>query len=152
MPAVVRNLHSLGRVAQQRGHAVPPIPATLPSHQDCRLCVWLSPADCLRELDHSLATNKPLVLVHEDDITKGGAPLEVLQLEYDKHQQQKRPASRQASDVQTRSRPVIEPTRDKLYNHEPGQSESRPETRDTSMNQVSREADQEQSEHEQGQP
>ena len=30
MPAVVRNLHSLGRVAQQRGYAVPPIPATLP--------------------------------------------------------------------------------------------------------------------------
>jgi len=34
--------------------------------------------NCLREMDHSLLLNKPLVLVHEVDPGKGGAPLETL--------------------------------------------------------------------------
>ena len=31
--------------------------------------------NCLRELDHALNTNKPFILVHETDPSKGGAPL-----------------------------------------------------------------------------
>ena len=34
--------------------------------------------NCLRELDHALKMNKPLVLVHENDLSHGGAALETL--------------------------------------------------------------------------
>ena len=37
--------------------------------------------NCLRELDHALALKKPLVLVHEADLSHGGAPLEVIMAE-----------------------------------------------------------------------
>ena len=32
--------------------------------------------NCLREIDHALQLNKPLVLVHETDLSHGGAELE----------------------------------------------------------------------------
>ena len=34
--------------------------------------------NCLRELDQSLKVNKPILLVHESDVSRGGAPLDVL--------------------------------------------------------------------------
>ena len=41
--------------------------------------------NCLRELDHALKSNKPLVLVHEEDPGKGGAPLEELKADCASH-------------------------------------------------------------------
>ena len=42
-------------------------------------------ANCLRELDHALQSNKPLVLVHEEDPGKGGEPLEQLKADCASH-------------------------------------------------------------------
>ena len=51
---------------------------------------YFTSKNCLREIMHSFLCDKPMVLVHEDDLTKGGAPLEVLRLEFEKHVQQQR--------------------------------------------------------------
>ena len=51
---------------------------------------YFTSRNCLREFNQSLATNKPLVLVNEGDLSKGGAPLSVLRLEFERHEQQKR--------------------------------------------------------------
>ena len=50
---------------------------------------YFTSTNCLRELDHSLTTKKPLVLLHEDDVSKGGAPLAKLRIEFEKHERDK---------------------------------------------------------------
>ena len=51
---------------------------------------YLTSRNCLRELDYALAQRKPLVVVHEADVDKGGLPLGVLRREFKKHEQQRR--------------------------------------------------------------
>ena len=51
---------------------------------------YLTSKNCLRELDYAIAQRKPLVVVHEADPSKGGLSLEVLRLEFERHEQQKR--------------------------------------------------------------
>ena len=51
---------------------------------------YLTSRNCLRELDYAIAQRKPLVVVHEADPSKGGLSLEVLRLEFEKYEQQKR--------------------------------------------------------------
>ena len=40
-------------------------------------------ANCLKEVDAALEGTKPLILVHESDVAKGGAPLEKLRADCD---------------------------------------------------------------------
>ena len=47
---------------------------------------YLTSKNCLRELDYAIAQRKPLVVVHEADPSHGGVPLEVLRLEFEKHE------------------------------------------------------------------